>query len=71
MSMVASFDNLACDLLPASLDVAYPLIGQNLFQSGPLLHIHFEHAANDISAFARQDTQEPPRTLDDLLTLAR
>jgi hypothetical protein len=69
--MVGSFDNLARYLLPASLDVSNPLIGQNIFQSGPLLHVHFEHAADDISAFTRQDTQEPPRTLDDLLTLAR
>lgn len=70
MGMIRGIENLSRCLLFASLNVLYPIVTQDFIKASSLFYADSEHAANDISAFPRQNTEQTPRALDDFLTVS-
>lgn len=51
------------------MDALYPLVVQHLIKAGSFFRADSEHASNDMPTFSRQNAEETPGTLDDLLAL--
>lgn len=70
MGVALGRDHFASDLLLACFDVSNPFVSQHIVQGRTVLHIDFEHAADDIAAFAGEESKKPPRPLDHFLALS-
>lgn len=55
MSMIGCAGDFARLSLLTFFDVLDPFVIQDFIESGPTVHAHFEHPANDIPAFAREN----------------
>lgn len=51
-------------LLRADLAINNPFIFENFIQGRTLVGVNFQHPADDVSAFPRQQPQKPPWPLD-------
>ena len=55
MSMIGCAGNFARFSLLTFFDVLDPFVIQDFIESGPTVHVHFEHPADNIPAFAREN----------------
>lgn len=63
-------DNLPIIFLETCRDAAHPVVRHYFVERRAIIGVDFQHAANDISTFPRQDAEKPPWALDHFLSLA-
>ena len=69
MGVAGGTDGFTILVLPACLDVPYPVIRQDLVECRSVFRVGLQHAANDVPTFPRQDPEKSPWALDDFLAL--
>ena len=57
MSMIGCAGDFARLSLLTFFDVLDPFVIQDFIESGPTVHAHFEHPANDMPALSWKETQ--------------
>jgi hypothetical protein len=70
VTVTGSSEDGSIFFLAAHKGILHPRVGQDVVHGGTLARIQFQHAANDVSRLARQQTEQAHRTLDGTL-LAR
>lgn len=68
--MIWSVHDLARFFLSADFAGTYPFVREDFFECSSFAWIDLEHAADYLSGFSREETEELPWSLDDLLPLA-
>ena len=70
MTVTGSSEDGSIFFLAAHKGILHPRVGQDVVHGGTLARIQFQHAANDVSRLAREQTEQAHRALDSTL-LAR
>ena len=70
VAVTGSSEDGSVFFLAAHKGILHPRVGQDVVHGGTLARIQFQHAANDVSRLAREQTEQTHRALDSTL-LAR